>query len=194
MRLFHRHFFMLYVFVVWNFTGLIAKIKIFWVVGGGGSTQLQCIYYLVPYTDLYAAEGVSAFQTSLLSVMLLTNTDQENRTIDPRSNGLKITSSKIFQIVSCLTSHLTWQFHENLFIRFFFRNVANRHRIPQRIPVFRGLHGASKKCSRMFLVPCRAYPANFMKIHSRVCMWVAVISWIRNVHLIKINQHCNMHF
>ena len=34
--------------------------------GGGGGTKLQCIYYLVTYTDLLAAEGISAFQTSLL--------------------------------------------------------------------------------------------------------------------------------
>ena len=31
-----------------------------------GSTQLQCIYYFVPYTYLLAAEGISALQTSLL--------------------------------------------------------------------------------------------------------------------------------
>ena len=30
----------------------------------GGGAQLQCIYYLVLYTDLKAAEGISAFQTS----------------------------------------------------------------------------------------------------------------------------------
>ena len=34
--------------------------------GGGGGTKLQCIYYLVTYTDLLATEGISAFQTSLL--------------------------------------------------------------------------------------------------------------------------------
>ena len=34
-------------------------------VGGMGHTKLQCIYYLVTYTDLYAAEGISVFQTSL---------------------------------------------------------------------------------------------------------------------------------
>ena len=28
-----------------------------WGVGGGGGAQLQCIYYLVLYTDLKAAEG-----------------------------------------------------------------------------------------------------------------------------------------
>ena len=31
-----------------------------------GGAQLQCIYYLVPYSDLQAAKGISAFQTSLL--------------------------------------------------------------------------------------------------------------------------------
>ena len=31
-----------------------------------GSTHLQCIYYLVLSTDIQAAEGLSAFQTSLL--------------------------------------------------------------------------------------------------------------------------------
>ena len=34
-----------------------------------GSTQLQCIYYLVLYTDLWAAKGISAFQTSPLCIM-----------------------------------------------------------------------------------------------------------------------------
>ena len=30
---------------------------LFFLGGGGGGAQLQCIYYLVLYTDLKAAEG-----------------------------------------------------------------------------------------------------------------------------------------
>ena len=37
-----------------------------WGLGGGVLDQLQCIYYLVLYTDLKAAEGNWTFQTSLL--------------------------------------------------------------------------------------------------------------------------------
>ena len=39
--------------------------KLFWAVGD----QVQCIYYLVLYSDLKSAEGISAFQTSLLWCM-----------------------------------------------------------------------------------------------------------------------------
>ena len=50
-----------------------------WRRGGGGyldmvgelCTQLQCIYYLVPYTVLQAAEGISAFQTSFLFILIV---------------------------------------------------------------------------------------------------------------------------
>ena len=41
----------------------------FFFLGGGGDgvrTKLQCIYHLVTHTDLYAAKGISTFQTSLL--------------------------------------------------------------------------------------------------------------------------------
>ena len=52
-------------------TRLITRIKNFYLYfffggGGGGIAQLQCIYYLVLYTDLKAAEGNKTFQTSLL--------------------------------------------------------------------------------------------------------------------------------
>ena len=36
--------------------------------GVGGWAQLQCIYYLVLYTDLQATEGISEFQTSLFFI------------------------------------------------------------------------------------------------------------------------------
>ena len=52
-------FFMLHVFV-------FETSPDFFFCGGRGGTKLQCIYYLVTYTDLWAAKGISAFQTSLL--------------------------------------------------------------------------------------------------------------------------------
>ena len=43
---------------------------------GEHSAPIQGIYYLVPYTDLLASEGTSAFQTSLLFILFKCPTDQ----------------------------------------------------------------------------------------------------------------------
>ena len=47
---------------------------------GEHCTQLQCIYYLVPYTDLLAAEGISKLKTKRMSRKKIYNKIQQNRT------------------------------------------------------------------------------------------------------------------
>ena len=67
-RLFHSLtiFLLLHVFVVWNFTRLITRLKIFFTLIWWGSTQFQCTYYLRRILISRPPRVISAFQTSLL--------------------------------------------------------------------------------------------------------------------------------
>ena len=68
-RLFHSvtiFFAATYVFVVWNFTRLITRLKIFLNLDLVGSTQFQCIYELRCILISRPPRVISAFQTSLL--------------------------------------------------------------------------------------------------------------------------------
>ena len=117
--------------------------------------------------------------------MLVTNTDPENRKLDPVFKGLKA-SQNVPDCSSCHNGPVI-KFRQNLIIhstvmlltgtppRLTYHENFMKIRSPvfptstdpEHIkidPGFKELTARSRKCSRVFLVSCPTFPKNFMKI------------------------------